>query len=155
MSWKIEYIKEAQRDLQRLDPYNRKLILRAIEKLRRAALTEETYERHSTFLARCHRILIRYIGCNIFDAMIIGTINAVFMLLTGMEYIALISLVVGVTNLLPTFGPIIGGAIGAFILVLIDPMHALIFIVFTLVLQTFDGYILKPITPAKLRAALK
>ncbi len=32
MSWKIEYIKEAQRDLQRLDPYNRKLILRAIEK---------------------------------------------------------------------------------------------------------------------------
>ena len=32
MSWKIEYIKEAQRDLQRLDPYNRKMILRAIEK---------------------------------------------------------------------------------------------------------------------------
>ena len=32
MSWKIEYIKEAQRDLQRLDPYNRKLILRTIEK---------------------------------------------------------------------------------------------------------------------------
>ena len=119
-------------------------ILRAIEKLRRAALTAETYERHTTFLARCHKILIRYIGCNIFDAMIIGMINAVFMLLTGMEYIALISLVVGVTNLLPTFGPIIGGAIGAFILVLIDPMHALIFIVFTLVLQTFDGYILKP-----------
>ena len=32
MSWKIEYIKEAQRDLQRLDPYNRRLILKAIEK---------------------------------------------------------------------------------------------------------------------------
>ena len=32
MTWKIEYIKEAQRDLQRLDPYNRKLILKAIEK---------------------------------------------------------------------------------------------------------------------------
>ena len=32
MSWKIEYIKEAQRDLQKLDPYNRKLILKAIEK---------------------------------------------------------------------------------------------------------------------------
>ena len=31
MTWKIEYIKEAQRDLQRLDPYNRKLILKAIE----------------------------------------------------------------------------------------------------------------------------
>lgn len=32
MEWKIEYIKEAQRDLKRLDPYNRKLILKAIEK---------------------------------------------------------------------------------------------------------------------------
>ena len=32
MSWKIEYIKEAQRDLQKLDPYNRRLILKAIEK---------------------------------------------------------------------------------------------------------------------------
>ena len=32
MTWKIEYIKEAQRDLQRLDPYNRKLVLKAIEK---------------------------------------------------------------------------------------------------------------------------
>ena len=32
MSWKIEYIKEAQRDLQKMDPYNRKLILKAIEK---------------------------------------------------------------------------------------------------------------------------
>ena len=32
MSWRIEYIKEAQRDLQKLDPYNRKLILKAIEK---------------------------------------------------------------------------------------------------------------------------
>ena len=119
-------------------------ILKAIEKLRRSALTEETYERNTAFLTRCHRILIRYIGCNILDAMIIGIINAIFMILTGMEYVALISLVVGVTNLLPTFGPIIGGAIGAFILVLIDPMHALIFIIFTMVLQTFDGYILKP-----------
>ena len=119
-------------------------ILGAIDKLRRAAHTEEIYERNTVFLSRCHKILIRYIGCNILDAVIIGLINAVFMIVTGMPYVPLISLVVGVTNLLPTFGPIIGGAIGAFILVLIDPMHALIFIIFTMVLQTFDGYILKP-----------
>ncbi len=119
-------------------------ILQAIEKLRRAALVEQTYEQHTAFLTRCHRILIRYIGCNLLDALIIGLINAVFMIVTGMAYVPLISLVVGVTNLLPTFGPIIGGVIGGFILVLINPMHALIFIAFTLVLQTFDGYILKP-----------
>ena len=119
-------------------------ILAAIDKLRRAVLAEETYEQHTAFFTRCHNILIRYIGCNILDALIIGLLNAIFMILTGMAYVPLISLVVGVTNLLPTFGPIIGGVIGGFILVLINPMHALIFIAFTMVLQTFDGYILKP-----------
>ena len=48
------------------------------------------------------------------------------------------------TNLAPTFGPIVGGAIGAFILVLENPWYALWFIIFTIILQTVDGYILKP-----------
>ena len=61
-----------------------------------------------------------------------------------MPYNILISVVVGITNLAPTFGPIVGGLIGAFILLLVNPWQALWFILFTLVLQTIDGYILKP-----------
>jgi predicted PurR-regulated permease PerM len=53
-------------------------------------------------------------------------------------------MVVAVTNLIPTFGPIIGGAIGAFLLLLVEPWYALVFIIFTLILQNIDGYILKP-----------
>ena len=56
----------------------------------------------------------------------------------------LISLVVGVTNLAPTFGPIVGAIIGGFVLVLVNPLHALWFIIFTIILQTIDGYVLKP-----------
>jgi predicted PurR-regulated permease PerM len=52
--------------------------------------------------------------------------------------------VVGVTNLAPTFGPIVGCVIGAFILVLINPVQALVFILFTILLQVLDGYIFKP-----------
>ena len=48
------------------------------------------------------------------------------------------------TNLAPTFGPIVGAALGALFLVLEDPLSALIFLIFTVVLQTVDGYILKP-----------
>ena len=62
----------------------------------------------------------------------------------GMQYVGMISVVIAVTNLIPTFGPIIGGLIGAFILLLINPLHALIFIIFTMVLQTLDGYVIKP-----------
>ena len=50
----------------------------------------------------------------------------------------------GITNLAPTFGPIVGAVIGAFILVLVNPWYALWFLIFTIILQTIDGYILKP-----------
>ena len=53
-------------------------------------------------------------------------------------------MVVALTNLIPTFGPVIGTVIGGFILLLINPVHALAFIIFTLVLQTIDGYVIKP-----------
>ena len=50
----------------------------------------------------------------------------------------------GVTNLIPSFGPVIGAVIGGFILLLVNPWHALLFLGFTAVLQTLDGYVIKP-----------
>ena len=48
------------------------------------------------------------------------------------------------TNLVPNFGPIIGAVIGGFVLVLVNPLHALMFVIFCVVLQFVDAYILKP-----------
>ena len=89
-------------------------------------------------------LFIQYIGCSLLDGFIIGTVNAVFMLIFRMDNITLISVIVGVTNLLPTFGPIIGAIIGAFFLVITNPMDALIFIIFSVILQAIDGYVIKP-----------
>ncbi|MBP5652482.1 MAG: AI-2E family transporter, partial [Lachnospiraceae bacterium] len=69
---------------------------------------------------------------------------ALFMMIMRMQYVGMISVVVALTNLIPTFGPIFGGVVGAFILLMVKPWHALAFIIFTLVLQTVDGYIIKP-----------
>ena len=69
---------------------------------------------------------------------------AVFMLICRMPYVGLISVIVGVTNLIPNFGPAIGAAMGAFILLLADPKNAVLFLVFCLLLQSVDAYILKP-----------
>ena len=66
------------------------------------------------------------------------------MLIAGMPYAVLISVIVGITNLAPTFGPIVGAIIGGFILVLVKPWYGLAFIIFTVIIQTIDGYILKP-----------
>ncbi len=105
---------------------------------------DRQYEELSNFWGRCHQILLRYIGFDLLDGLVVGCINGCFMALVGMDYGVLISVIVGVTNLAPTFGPVVGCVIGAFILVLVNPWHALIFIIFTICLQIFDGYIFKP-----------
>jgi len=109
-----------------------------------ALLSTERYNTVSTFLTRCNLILNRYVIFDLIDGLIVGTVNAVFMSALGMQYAGLVSVVVGVTNLVPAFGPLIGAVIGGFILLMVQPVHALIFIVFTLVLQFLDGYVIKP-----------
>lgn len=123
---------------------DKKRIMGSVAEFRRAYLTQESFEKHNAFLLRCHEILISYIGCNLLDGLIVGVINAIVMMMLGMPYIALVSVVVGVTNLLPTFGPIIGAVIGSVILVFDSPMNALYFLILTIILQTIDGYFIKP-----------
>lgn len=119
-------------------------IFMGVAKFRHSYLTDAQYRKHSLFLRRCLDIFSKYISYTILDAIGVGIVNAVFMLIAGMPNVALVSVVVGVTNLLPTFGPIAGGIIGAFLLFIEDPMYAVVFVIFTLVLQTIDGYVVKP-----------
>ena len=115
-----------------------------VKRLFKALFLEKRYEGVLTFFTRCDAILARYIVYSLIDGMIIGIVNAIFMGIVGMQYVGLVSVVVAVTNLIPTFGPIIGAVIGGFVLLLVNPLHALAFLIFTLILQICDGYILKP-----------
>lgn len=107
-------------------------------------LPREKYERFLDFCRRSDKILLRYIECDILEGLIVGIANFIFMTITGMPYAGLVSLVVGVTNLAPTFGPIFGAVVGGVILVLVNPWHMLWFLIFTVILQLIDGYIIKP-----------
>ena len=97
-----------------------------------------------SFFRRCDAICSRYIVFNLIDSLLVGSVNAVFMTIMGMEYVGLVSFIVGIMNLIPTFGPIIGAAIGSFVLLMVNPGSALFFLIFTLILQILDGYIIKP-----------
>ncbi|SFG78061.1 Predicted PurR-regulated permease PerM [Lachnospiraceae bacterium C7] len=119
-------------------------MINGFKRLMRAILSPKNYSGLAAFGRRCNYILIKYIACDLVDGIIVGIVNFIFMSILGMPYALLISFIVGVTNLAPTFGPILGGAVGAFVLVLTDPIMALWFLVFTVVLQTLDGYIIKP-----------
>ncbi len=107
-------------------------------------IKESRYEGVSRFLSRCNKILIEYVIYDLIDGLIVGVANFIFMKSMNMPYAILVSVIVGITNLAPTFGPIAGGVIGGFILILVSPWQTLWFVIFTVILQTIDGYILKP-----------
>ncbi|SCW52145.1 Predicted PurR-regulated permease PerM [Ruminococcaceae bacterium YRB3002] len=119
-------------------------LFEGLTRFRKALLTEEQYKKHTDFLRRSSNIFSKYISYTILEAVGVGITNAIFMLIAGLPNVVLVSVVVGITNILPTFGPIVGCVIGALVLLVEDPFHAVIFVIFTLILQTIDGYIIKP-----------
>ena len=86
----------------------------------------------------------KFIVGKIIDSIIIGIINYVFMAIIHMPYALLISVVVGVTNVIPFFGPFIGAIPSIILLLLISPVMALQFAVWILILQQVDGNIIGP-----------
>jgi predicted PurR-regulated permease PerM len=62
----------------------------------------------------------------------------------NMPYVLLVSVIVGCTNVIPFFGPFIGAVPAAFLILLVSPVKCLYFIIFIILLQMFDGYILGP-----------
>ncbi len=85
-----------------------------------------------------------YIVGTVIDSLIVGLINYIFMTIMGMPYAVLVTIMVAVTNLIPMFGPFIGAVPSTLLILLENPTQALIFVIFTVILQQIDGQILKP-----------
>jgi len=91
-----------------------------------------------------HSTFIGFIGGKIVDSIIIGIICFICTSIIGTPYAILVSVIVGVTNVIPFFGPWIGGIPSALLVLMVDPIQALYFIILILVIQQFDGNILGP-----------
>lgn len=89
-------------------------------------------------------IFSRYVTGKTIDSLIIGVITFVTMTVFQLDFKILISVFVGVTNMIPYFGPFIGGIAGVMILLIKTPIDALIFGVLILIIQQFDGLYLGP-----------
>ncbi len=105
---------------------------------------EETAQEILEGAAYTNRTFGGFINGKIIDSIIIGVICFLFMSLFGWEYTLLISCIIGITNIIPFFGPFIGAIPSALLLLMVNPMHAVYFLIFILLLQQFDGNILGP-----------
>ena len=86
----------------------------------------------------------QFIVGKIIDSIIIGILNYIAMLILSMPYALVISVIVGITNVIPFFGPFLGAIPSAFILLLISPVQCLKFMVWILILQQLDGNFIGP-----------
>ena len=93
---------------------------------------------------RAYHILSGFINGKLLDSLIIGLIALVCCNLFGFPYPALVATIIGVTNIIPFFGPFIGAIPCAMLIFLVSPKQCLYFIIFIFILQQFDGNILGP-----------
>ena len=94
--------------------------------------------------ARTNKMLGGFISGKLIDSTIIGILTFICMSIMKMDFVALISVVVGVTNIIPFFGPFIGAIPSAFLLLFAAPRQVIPFVIFIFILQQFDGNILGP-----------
>jgi predicted PurR-regulated permease PerM len=93
---------------------------------------------------RADAIFSGFVRGKLLDSLIIGVLCFIGCSLLKMPYTPLISVIVGVTNIIPFFGPFLGAIPSAFLILLVSPLQCLYFSLFALALQQLDGNVIGP-----------
>lgn len=123
----------------------KKRFMRYVKKINYALLPKNFADYLTEKVIVSGQIFNDFIIGKFIDSLIIGILCYVGMLILNLPYALLLAVIVGVTNMIPVFGPFIGAIPGIFILLIIHPLYALYFAIFILLLQQFDGNILGPL----------
>lgn len=121
-----------------------KILARNCKKLLHVLLPQSKYYSLMKTLDECNHIFGGFIIGKLIDSLIIGTICLIVLSIARFPFAVLISVIVGVTNMIPYFGPFIGAIPGFFIILIVNPKQAFIFLFIILVIQQFDGLYLGP-----------
>ena len=118
--------------------------LAAVKRLSYTLFSVEMADRLRAGMLFVDRTFMGFLNGKLLDSLIIGIICYIVCALLKMPYSLLVSVIVGVTNIIPFFGPAIGLVPSALIILMVDPTKALIFIVFIIILQQIDGNLIGP-----------
>lgn len=119
-------------------------LVRQWKKLCAAFLNEENYNYVMNVGQIANRCFSSFITGQMIESIIVGVLCTIGCAILQIPYAPLLGVIVGVTNIVPIFGPIFGTIPGAFIVLIIDPIKAIIFVVFVIVLQQFESNIIYP-----------
>ncbi len=114
------------------------------KKIAYAVFSAEHADRVISDTRKIHKIFSGFITGKLIDSLIIGVITFIVLSIMNMPYTVMISVIVGVTNIIPFFGPFIGAIPSAVIIFTVEPVKSIYFIIYIIVIQQIDGNILGP-----------
>lgn len=114
------------------------------KKLLASLQSRRTYINTIRLARYTHKTFGGFIVGKLIDSAIIGLISFVVLWIFKMPYYPLLAVIIGVTNVVPTFGPIVGGLIGGFIVLISSPEDLLLFVIFAVLIQQLDGNFIGP-----------
>ncbi len=124
--------------------YQKEIYIAQSKKVIYSMLSEERANTLINNLRYANKAFGGFLAGKLVDSLIIGLICFILTTLFQIPYALLVSVIVGVTNIIPFFGPYIGGIVCGFLVLMVDPVKTLVFVIMVLVLQQFDGNILGP-----------
>ena len=119
-------------------------LLLSMKRLAYSFLPKKVVATAADIAVTSNQIFSSFVRGQLTECVIIGCLCFIGMSLLGFDYALLISCIIALTALVPILGAYIGCAIGAFLLLLVNPMDALIFVVYIIVLQQLEGNIIYP-----------
>lgn len=123
---------------------NRKTFARHSKIVLRAVLSKKTYDKVISEIKIADKMFSGFFIGKIIDSLIIGVICFISLEVMRIPYAVLVSVIVAITNIIPFIGPFIGAIPGTLIVFSAEPLKALYFIIFIIILQQVDGHIIGP-----------
>lgn len=123
---------------------DKKLLARGFKRVLYSVASEKAGDVIMETLRECYHIFSQFVLGKTVDSFIIGWICFFLMTILRLPFTPIVSLIVGITNMIPYFGPFIGAVPGIVLILMVDPIQAIIFTVLIIVIQQFDGLYLGP-----------
>ena len=124
--------------------FSKERLVRQTKKLLFAYLPGEKAQRAVEVGQMSHRIFYQFVTGQMIEATILGTLCFVGMLVLGVPFALISSVLVFITAFIPLFGALIGTGIAAFMILMVSPIKALWFVIFIIILQQFEGNVIYP-----------
>ncbi len=124
--------------------FNKDDLIFKLNKISKVCLSKSIYINAINIIDMSHNVFGKFIVGKIIDSFIIGILCFIGTTILSIPYSLLISVIVGLTNIIPFFGPFLGAIPSIIILLVVDPVKALWFALFILILQQIDGNIIGP-----------